>query len=72
MRMKGGTGVGYPGARKATTRPSPVSLRKNGRKAPVEPDGSGPSQPANERAPDPRVPSGVVPRAKLGSSSRGH
>src|ERR1700693_1867450 len=36
------------------TRPSPVSPRKNRHVAPVDPGGSGPSQPANERPPNPR------------------
>jgi len=60
-----GTGSGTLVAQ-ALTRPSPVSLRKNGAvpngPPSVEPDGFGPSQPANERSPGPRAASGVVPR----------
>ncbi|PZG07482.1 hypothetical protein C1I95_30935, partial [Micromonospora craterilacus] len=44
-------GGGYHRGCMAMIRLSPVSLRKNGRvTGSVEPDGSGPSQPVNERA----------------------
>src|ERR1700728_3683410 len=51
IRAATGYSSRYTDQHMATTRPSPVSPRKNRHAAPVDPGGSGPSQPANERPP---------------------
>src|SRR5690348_10499458 len=67
-RGAGGVGGGYYRGCMAMIRLSPVSLRKNGRvTGSVEPDGSGPSQPVNERAVVFWPSSGVVPRVRPGA-----